>query len=96
MQAIRISLFALAIISLPALMLQSAYAQRGGPGGGFGGPGGGFGGPGGPGGGRGGPGGGPGGHYGAPGPIVGAGLPAFVVGYGVYWLVRRRRKNDQK
>jgi hypothetical protein len=29
---------------------------------------------------------------GAPGPIVGAGLPILAVGYGVYWLVRRRRK----
>jgi hypothetical protein len=28
----------------------------------------------------------------APGPIVGAGLPFLAVGYGVYWLVRRRRK----
>jgi hypothetical protein len=29
---------------------------------------------------------------GAPGPLVGAGLPILAVGYGVYWLVRRRRK----
>ena len=29
---------------------------------------------------------------GAPGPIAGAGLPILAVGYGVYWLVRRRRK----
>lgn len=28
---------------------------------------------------------------GAPGPIAGAGLPILAVGYGVYWLVRRRR-----
>ena len=28
---------------------------------------------------------------GAPGPIAGAGLPVLVLGYGVYWLVRRRR-----
>jgi hypothetical protein len=28
----------------------------------------------------------------APGPIAGASLPVLVVGYGVYWLVRRRRK----
>jgi hypothetical protein len=26
-----------------------------------------------------------------PGPLVGAGLPFLAVGYGVYWLVRRRR-----
>jgi hypothetical protein len=33
-----------------------------------------------------------GGVHGAPGPIAGAGLPVLAVGYGVYWLVRRRRK----
>ena len=33
------------------------------------------------------------GHYGGvPGPIVGAGLPILAAGYGVYWLVRRRRR----
>ncbi|RZN11906.1 hypothetical protein [Bradyrhizobium sp. Leo121] len=31
---------------------------------------------------------------GAPGPIAGAGLPILAVGYGVYWLIRRRRKQD--
>lgn len=31
-------------------------------------------------------------HRGAPGPIAGAGLPALAVGYGVYWLGRRRRE----
>jgi hypothetical protein len=36
-------------------------------------------------------GGGHGVHF-APGPIAGAGLPFLAVGYGVYWLVRRRRK----
>ena len=31
--------------------------------------------------------------HGAPGPIAGAGLPVLAaVGYGVYWLVKRRRK----
>ncbi|RZN32678.1 hypothetical protein CWO90_12410 [Bradyrhizobium sp. Leo121] len=30
---------------------------------------------------------------GAPGPIAGAGLPMLAVGYGVYWLVKRRRKH---
>ena len=30
--------------------------------------------------------------HGAPGPVAGAGLPFAIVGYGVYWLVRRRRK----
>jgi hypothetical protein len=28
----------------------------------------------------------------SPGPIAGASLPVLAVGYGVYWLVRRRRK----
>jgi hypothetical protein len=31
---------------------------------------------------------------GAPGPIAGAGLPILAVGYGVYWLIKRRRKQD--
>ena len=29
---------------------------------------------------------------GAPGPIAGAGLPVLAVGYGVYWLIKRRRR----
>jgi hypothetical protein len=36
-----------------------------------------------------------GGHHGAPGPILGAGLPALAVigiGYGVYWLRKRRHR----
>ena len=33
-----------------------------------------------------------GGYHGAPGPIAGASLPVLVVGFGVYWLVRRRRR----
>lgn len=31
---------------------------------------------------------------GAPGPIAGAGLPILAVGYGVYWMIKRRRKAD--
>jgi hypothetical protein len=31
------------------------------------------------------------GVHGAPGPIAGAGLPFLGIGYGVYWLIRRRR-----
>ena len=34
-----------------------------------------------------------GGVHGAPGPVAGAGLPVAVVGLGVYWLIRRRRKS---
>jgi len=37
-----------------------------------------------------------GGHYhAAPGPIAGAGLPVLAIGYGVYWLVKRRRKTNK-
>ena len=31
-------------------------------------------------------------YHAAPGPIAGAGLPVLAIGYGVYWLVKRRRK----
>jgi hypothetical protein len=34
-------------------------------------------------------------YRGAPGPIAGAGLPVLVVGYGVYWLVTRRRRKAE-
>ena len=33
-----------------------------------------------------------GGFRGAPGPIAGAGVPVIVIGYGAYWLLRRRRR----
>jgi hypothetical protein len=32
------------------------------------------------------------GYHNVPGPIVGAGLPIIAAGYGVYWLIRRRRQ----
>ena len=32
---------------------------------------------------------------GAPGPIAGAGLPVLAVGYGVYWLIKRRRRKAE-
>ncbi len=31
-------------------------------------------------------------YHGAPGPVIGAGLPVLAIGYGVYWLVKRRRR----
>jgi hypothetical protein len=34
-----------------------------------------------------------GGYHGAPGPIVGASLPVLAIGFGVYWLVKRRRRD---
>jgi hypothetical protein len=40
------------------------------------------------------PGGAPGHMGGAPAPIAGAGLPVLAIGYGVYWLIKRRRKVD--
>jgi LPXTG-motif cell wall-anchored protein len=30
--------------------------------------------------------------HGAPGPLLGAGLPILLVGGGIYWLVRRKKK----
>jgi LPXTG-motif cell wall-anchored protein len=35
-----------------------------------------------------------GGFSGAPGPLVGAGLPVLLVGGGIYWLVRRRKRTS--
>jgi LPXTG-motif cell wall-anchored protein len=31
---------------------------------------------------------------GAPGPLVGAGLPVILIGGGIYWLVRRRKRTS--
>ena len=31
---------------------------------------------------------------GAPGPLAGAGLPVLLIGGGIYWIVRRRKKNQ--
>jgi hypothetical protein len=36
-----------------------------------------------------------GGYHAAPGPLAGASLPVLAAGFGVYWLVRRRRKSSQ-
>jgi hypothetical protein len=33
----------------------------------------------------------PGGAKGAPLPLIGASIPGLAIGYGVYWLIRRRR-----
>jgi hypothetical protein len=35
-----------------------------------------------------------GGIHGVPGPLAGAGLPFIAVGYGVYWLLKRRRNTQ--
>ena len=39
-------------------------------------------------------GGGKGGYHPTPGPLAGAGLPFIAAGYGVYWLIRRRRNTQ--
>jgi hypothetical protein len=33
--------------------------------------------------------------HGVPGPIAGAGLPIIAVGCGLYWLIRRRKRNSR-
>jgi len=33
-------------------------------------------------------------NHGAPGPLAAAGLPFLAVGYGAYWLFKRRRKPE--
>ena len=33
---------------------------------------------------------------GAPGPLAGAGLPVLLIGGGIYWLVRRRKRHAAK
>jgi LPXTG-motif cell wall-anchored protein len=33
-----------------------------------------------------------GGVRGAPGPLVGAGLPVLLIGGGIYWIVRRKKR----
>ena len=35
-------------------------------------------------------------YSGAPGPIAGAGLPFLAIGYGAYWLMKRRLKAKAK
>jgi len=32
--------------------------------------------------------------HGAPAPIAGAGLPILAIGYGAYWMAKRRRKAE--
>jgi hypothetical protein len=36
-----------------------------------------------------------GGYHAARGPVAGASLPVLAVGFGVYWLARRRRNSSQ-
>jgi LPXTG-motif cell wall-anchored protein len=32
------------------------------------------------------------GVHGAPGPLMGAGLPVLLIGGGIYWIVRRKKR----
>lgn len=34
-----------------------------------------------------------GGYHGAPAPIIAAGLPVLLIGGGLYWIVRRRKRS---
>jgi LPXTG-motif cell wall-anchored protein len=34
-----------------------------------------------------------GGGQGAPGPLMGAGLPVLLIGGGIYWIVRRKKRS---
>jgi LPXTG-motif cell wall-anchored protein len=34
-----------------------------------------------------------GGGHGAPGPLMGAGLPVLLIGGGIYWIVRRKKRS---
>jgi hypothetical protein len=37
--------------------------------------------------------GGNGGNRAAPAPLIGASIPGLAIGYGVYWVIRRRRSS---
>jgi LPXTG-motif cell wall-anchored protein len=34
------------------------------------------------------------GVHGAPGPLMGAGLPVLLIGGGIYWIVRRKKRGS--
>jgi hypothetical protein len=36
------------------------------------------------------------GHVAAPAPLIGASLPGLAIGYGVFWLIRRRARPQNK
>ena len=35
------------------------------------------------------------GHMDAPVPLLGAGIPGLAIGFGVYWLIRRRQRSHR-